>query len=123
MKERYYSGKMTVNWSNIDYVEVQKEEDEFIIYFLYRPKIKTEKLKILKKFKDANSMRAFFYKNNFFELDHYFINVDNYSVIQENDFCEKSKKQNVTLYMKNSQPLELKVQKAAWTAFKNSRLI
>ena len=123
MKERYYSGKMTVNWSNIDYVEVQKEEDEFVIYFLYRPKIKTEKLKILKKFKDANSMRAFFHKNNFFELDHYFINVDNYSVIQENDFCEKSKKQNVTLYMKNSQPLELKVQKAAWTAFKNSRLI
>lgn len=123
MKERYYSGKMTVNWLNIDYVEVKKDGDEYIVYFLYRPKIKTEKLEILKRFKDANSMRTFFYNINFFELDAYFINVNNYSVIQENDFCDKSKKQNITLYMKNAQPLELKIQRNAWNTFKNSKLI
>jgi len=123
MKERYHSGKMTVNWENIDYVEVQRDVDRFVVYFLYRPKIKTEKLKILKEFNSLADLREFMTSNNFFELDNYFINVHNYSIVEEVSFNDKNKKFSVILYMKNSAPLMLDIPRNTWSNFKNSRLL
>ena len=62
MKERLQSGKMTINWNNMDYVEVEKDVDCYIVHYMFRPKIKTEKLKILKEFKTVTLMRDFFQK-------------------------------------------------------------
>lgn len=123
MKERYQSGKMTVNWKNIDYIETEKIGEGFNIYFLYRPKIKTEKLKILKKFNNASEMRSFFYNKSFFQLDKYFINVNNFSIIEEIEYHPNSQKQDIVLYMKNSQPLELTIPIMKWNDFKNSKLL
>ena len=123
MKERLQSGKMTINWSNVDYVEVVKDVDCYTVNFLFRPKIKTESLKVLKEFKTVMLMRDFFKKERFFEAGNYFINSNNFSVITEDSYNEKTKKNIITFYMRNAAPLELEITRDQWATIKNTQLM
>ena len=122
MRERYQSGKMIVNFKNVDCVEVVKKDDVYELYYLYKPKIKTEKVKLLKTFTDVALMRKYFGNMNFYSLGNYFINVDNFEIIEELEHDDDKKTQTVKIYMKNTQPITVTLDRTTWQSFKNTRM-
>jgi len=122
-KERLDGGKQIVNYMNIDYLEAVKVDDGIELYYLFRPKIKTEKLKIKKVFNTFTDLSSYMTSLKFFKLGKYYINTFNFSIVDEGELHENNKKQNIILYMKSAQPLELTISKIEWNSFKNSRLI
>lgn len=123
MKERYNSGEMTVNYKNIDYLIVEKVQDRYIVYYEYRPKIKVEQVVIKNEFINLQKLREFMSKYNFHELGNYFINVDNYSMVEEISYNTKSKRYIIKFYMRSNVQFELSVTRDAWTSFKNNKLL
>lgn len=123
MRERYSSGKMTVDYNNIDYLIIKEVKDRFEIFYEFRPKIKTELVKLQRDFKSMLELRQFMQKHNFEQLGNYFINMKNYSVIEELSFNDKSKRYDIKFYMKSNIQFTINVARDTWTAFKNSKLL
>jgi len=122
-KERYNSGQMTVNYKNVNCIETVKTDDGFELFYLYKSKIKTEKLKLPKIFKDVLSLRSYFDGLGFYSIGNYFINSSNFDVIEEVEFNEDLNTQSVRIYMHNTQPIDITMDRKSWLMFKNAKLV
>ncbi len=119
--KRLDGGKQILNFDNIDFIKVKLIDEKYKLYYLYRPKIKTEELEIRRQFKDFAELNAFMLSVNLTKLDEYFINVKNISLVDEIEIIKNKIK--VIIYLKYNQPLELNMRLEEWNNFKNNSLI
>jgi len=121
-KEKYNGGQVIVNYKNVDCIETVKVEDDYEIYYLYKSKIKVEKLKLPKIFKDVLTLRKYFNDLGFYNIGNYFINSNNFEVLEELEYDKDLDTQTVKIYMKNTQPIEVTVNRNVWLSFRNTKL-
>ena len=122
MKERLNNGSSVIDFTNINYLEFKKNDDIYELYFLYRPKLKMDKVKIQKTFVSLNEMKKFLGDRNFYQFDKYFINVKMVQLIEEK-IIKNSPQIEVIIYSSNFVPLLITTTKNNWLSFKNSRLV
>lgn len=120
--ERLDSGKMIVNFDNINVMKFKHHIDRFEIYLQYRPKIKVESIKILKEFVSQRDMEQFFIKKDIFILGEYLINVGKISITTETP-VDEMKMVEITFYFQDSAPLVIRAKRDLWAAFKSYRLV
>jgi len=121
--ERLNAGKMIINYDNVNYFTYEEDVDRIVTFFHYKPKIKTEKLKIIREFRTLKDAQDTLNKKGFYLIDNTFINIKNVAISYEGAMNIETKKIQVQIFFNNGELLEFHILRDRWNAFKNQRLI